>query len=133
MDFGEPSPDIIARLYKEIKEKKILELDWKNPGKKNRIKKQKVDTHINSVKSDESSNSKNEDNKLVNEIDEFDHDDALKSNNITVSSFRSAVGKPKPNEKRLIDMNTVIANIERQQQEDERLRQVMDTSSDDKA
>ena len=80
MDFGEPSPDIIARLYKEIKEKKvskrklvllkrmieyfqILELDWKNPGKKNRNKKQKVDTHVNSVKSDESSNSKNEDNK----------------------------------------------------------------------
>lgn len=32
------------------------------------------------------------------------------------------VGKPKTTEKRLIDMNTVIANIERQQQEDERLR-----------
>jgi hypothetical protein len=36
--------------------------------------------------------------------------------------FLSIVGKPKTNEKRLIDMNTVIANIERQQQEDERLR-----------
>ncbi|UJR20849.1 hypothetical protein I4U23_023959 [Adineta vaga] len=133
MDFGEPSPDVIARLYKEIKEKKILELDWKNPGKKNRTKRQKVEQNLSPMKSDESTNSKTDDNKLVNEIDEFDNDDALRSNHITVSSFRSAVGKPKTNEKRLIDMNTVIANIERQQQEDERLRQGMDTSSDDKA
>ncbi len=36
--------------------------------------------------------------------------------------FLLLVGKPKTTEKRLIDMNTVIANIERQQQEDERLR-----------
>ncbi len=28
--------------------------------------------------------------RLVNEIDEFDNDDALTSNNISVSSFRSA-------------------------------------------
>ena len=28
-------------------------------------------------------------NRLVNEIDEFENDDALTSNNITVSSFRS--------------------------------------------
>ena len=36
--------------------------------------------------------------------------------------FSSIVGKPKTNEKRLVDINTVIANIERQQQQDERLR-----------
>lgn len=79
--------------------------------------------------------------RLVNEVDEFENDDAGTSNSISVTSFRSAgeseplilsntrtstssssVGKPKTNEKRLIDMNTVIANIERQQQEDERLR-----------
>ncbi|CAF1303025.1 unnamed protein product [Rotaria sordida] len=130
MNFGEPPPDVIARLYNEIKEKKILELDWKSPGKKNRIKKQKItEKTISPMKSDESTNSKHEDNKLMNEIDEFDNDDALTSNNITVSSFRSTVGKPKTTEKRLIDMNTVIANIERQQQEDERLRQGMNTSS----
>jgi len=39
-----------------------------------------------------------------------------------MKAFFILVGKPKTNEKRLIDMNTVIANIERQQQEDERLR-----------
>ncbi|CAF1365352.1 unnamed protein product [Adineta steineri] len=133
MDFGEPSPDVIARLYNEIKEKKILELDWKSPGKKSRAKIQKkAEKHISPIKSDESTNSKTEENKLMNEIDEFDNDDALTSNNITVTSFRSAVGKPKTNEKRLIDMNTVIANIERQQQEDERIRQGMDTSSNEK-
>ena len=42
MDFGEPSPDIIAKLYNEIKEKKILELDWKSQGKKNRSKKKNL-------------------------------------------------------------------------------------------
>jgi hypothetical protein len=106
MDFGEPSPDIIAKLYNEIKEKKILELDWKSPGKKNRSKKQKKGENISPVKSDDSNNSKPEENKydqiiifikilflfsyrLVNEIDEFDNDDALTSNNISVSSFRS--------------------------------------------
>ncbi|CAF4839437.1 unnamed protein product [Rotaria socialis] len=108
----------------------ILELDWKSPGKKNPTKKLKnTEKNISPMKSDESTNSKPEDNKLLNEIDEFDNDDALTSNNITVSSFRSAVGKPKTTEKRLIDMNTVIANIERQQQEDERLRQGMNNSS----
>lgn len=133
MDFGEPSPDIIAKLYNEIKEKKILELDWKSPGKKNRSKQSKKRDNMSPMKSDDSNNMKSDEHKLVNEIDEFENDDALTSNNITMSSFRSTVGKPKPNEKRLIDMNTVIANIERQQQEDERLRQGMDISTDEKA
>jgi hypothetical protein len=63
MDFGEPAPDVIARLYNEIKEKKILELDWKSPGKKNRSKKQKKGDQISPMKSDESTNSKPEENK----------------------------------------------------------------------
>ena len=62
MDFGEPAPDIIARYYNEIKEKKVLELDWKHPGKKSRSKKQKKD-EISPMKSDESTDSKPEENK----------------------------------------------------------------------
>ncbi|CAF2980648.1 unnamed protein product [Rotaria sp. Silwood2] len=78
MNFGEPPPDVIARLYNEIKEKKILELDWKSPGKKNRTKKQKnTEKNISPIKSDESTNSKSEDNKLMNKNYGFDYDDAL--------------------------------------------------------
>ncbi len=48
---------------------------------------------------------------------------SLDRNSILLKTFfLCLVGKPKTTEKRLIDMNTVIANIERQQQEDERLR-----------
>jgi len=134
MEFGEPPPDVIARLYNEIKEKKILELDWKSPGRKKRPKEsnntgqKQGDKSLSPVKSDESTtSSKIEDPKFANEIDEFDNEDTPATNNISVTSFRSAVGKPKTAEKRRIDMNTVIANIERQQQEDERIRQGFDS------
>ncbi|CAF4427943.1 unnamed protein product [Rotaria sp. Silwood2] len=56
----------------------ILELDWKSPGKKNRTKKQKnTEKNISPIKSDESTNSKSEDNKLMNKNYGFDYDDAL--------------------------------------------------------
>lgn len=63
MDFGEPAPDVLARLYNEIKEKKVLELDWKSPGKKSQSKKRKVEKTISPVQSDEASSSKADNQK----------------------------------------------------------------------
>ncbi|CAF0748950.1 unnamed protein product [Didymodactylos carnosus] len=113
----------------------ILELDWKRTGR--RLSPMNTSTNVVNVPvTIVNSNSQHpatrpDDQKTTNEVEEFDneHDNTLTNKKTTISSFRSVVGKPSRTTVKKVDMNTIIADLNRQQGEDKKVRNQMTTQT----